>query len=69
MPYDVVNIEIEELRCEVARLRQALSDIADPFAAWQRNLKQGEQLNSVMCVVLANEPETYKRRAREALSA
>lgn len=54
---------------EVARLRQALRDIADPISAWQRDLEEGYTLDGAMCVHLANDPETYKRMAREALKA
>ena len=52
---------------EVERLRQALRDIADPIAAWQRDLQPGYTLDGGMCVHMANDPETYKRMAREAL--
>ena len=54
---------------EVERLRQALRDIADPIAAWQRDLQPGYTLDGGMCVHMANDPETYKRMAREALRA
>ena len=53
----------------VERLRQALRDIADPIAAWQRDLQPGYTLDGGMCVHMANDPETYKRMAREALKA
>jgi hypothetical protein len=53
----------------VERLRQALRDIADPIAAWQRDLQPGYTLDGGMCVHMANDPETYKRMAREALRA
>lgn len=52
---------------EVARLRQALRDIADPIAAWQRDLQDGYTLDGGMCLHMANDPETYRRMAREAL--
>ena len=52
---------------EIARLNQALSDIANPFDLWKRELKEGDRLNGAMCVHMANDPETYKRMAREAL--
>ena len=48
---------------EVERLRQALRDIADPIAAWQRDLQPGYTLDGGMCVHMANDPETYKRMA------
>lgn len=54
---------------ELERLRQALRDIADPIAAWQRDLQPGYTLDGAMCVHMANDPETYKRMAREALRA
>ncbi|MEY5098924.1 MAG: hypothetical protein RJA36_1643 [Pseudomonadota bacterium] len=54
---------------EVARLKQALRDIADPISAWQRDLQPGYTLDGAMCVHMANDPETYKRMAREALKA
>lgn len=53
---------------EVERLRQALRDITDPIAAWQRDLQEGYELDGGMCVHMAADPETYKRMAREALS-
>ena len=56
-----------EAGAEVERLRQALRDIADPIAAWQRDLQPGYTLDGGMCVHMANDPETYKRMAREAL--
>ncbi|MDO6385633.1 hypothetical protein [Uliginosibacterium sp. 31-12] len=52
---------------EVARLRQALRDIADPISAWRRDLKDGYTLDGAMCVHMASDPETYRRMAREAL--
>jgi len=52
---------------ELERLRQALRDIADPIAAWQRDLRPGYTLDGGMCVRMANDPETYRRMAREAL--
>jgi hypothetical protein len=54
---------------EIERLRQALRDIAEPIAAWQRNLQPGYSLDGRMCVDMANDPETYRRMAREALRA
>ena len=61
--------QIESLQREVAALRQALRDIADPIAAWQRDLQPGYKLDGWMCAHMANDPETYKRMAREALRA
>jgi hypothetical protein len=57
-----------DMGAEVERLRQALRDIADPISAWQRDLQPGYELDGGMCVHMANDPETYKRMAREALS-
>lgn len=54
---------------EVARLRQALRDIADPIPAWQRDLEEGYELDGAACVRMADDPETYRRMAREALKA
>ena len=54
---------------EVERLRQALRDIADPIAAWQRDLEEGYTLDGAACVRMADDPETYRRMAREALKA
>ena len=54
---------------ELERLRQALRDIADPISAWRRDLQPGYTLDGAMCVHMANDPETYKRMAREALKA
>lgn len=53
---------------EVARLRQALRDIADPIPAWQRDLQDGYTLDGAECVRMADDPETYRRMAREALN-
>jgi len=60
---------MREAADEVERLRQALRDIADPIAAWERDLQPGYTLDGGMCVHMANDPETYKRMAREALRA
>lgn len=54
---------------EVARLKQALRDIADPITAWQRDLQDGYTLDGAACVRMADDPETYRRMAREALRA
>lgn len=54
---------------EIKRLRQALHDIADPFAKWHRELEAGSRLSGAMCIHLANDPETYRRMARDALGA
>lgn len=54
-------------RHEVARLRQALRDIADPIAAWQRDLPVGHSLDGAAAVRMAADPEAYKRIARAAL--
>lgn len=54
---------------EVARLRQALRDIADPIPAWRRDLQDGYALDGAACVRMADDPETYRRMAREALKA
>ena len=59
----------EALQAENERLRQALRDIADPIAAWQRDLKEGYKLDGAACVRMADDPETYRRMAREALRA
>ena len=61
--------EIADAGAEVERMRQALRDIADPIAAWQRDLQPGYTLNGGMCVHMASDPETYRRMARDALRA
>lgn len=49
------------------RLLQALQDIADPIAAWRRDLKEGERLDGQAALYMASKAETYQRMAREAL--
>lgn len=58
----------DQLQAENAALRQALRDIADPVSAWRRDLRPGYTLDGAMCVQMRNDPETYKRLAREALA-
>lgn len=64
---DVGHYVSEGVAEGIESLRQALRDIADPIAAWQRDLQPGYTLDGGMCVHMANDPETYKRMAREAL--
>ena len=59
------NLELAQAR--VAELEAALRDITDPIEAMRRNLQEGYTLNGAMCVHMANDPETYRRMAREAL--
>lgn len=59
--------EAEALLAEVEKLRLALADIADPISAWRRDLKDDERLDGAMAVHLANDPETYRSMARDAL--
>lgn len=58
---------IEDLRAENKRLRQALRDIADPMSKWRRELRADERLDGSMCIVLLDDPETYKDMERRAL--
>ena len=51
------------------RLQQALKDIADPVAAWQRDLKEGERLDGAAAIYMPDNAETYRRMARKALEA
>lgn len=53
---------------EADKLLQALRDIADPIAAWERDLPPGYTLDGAACVRMADNPETYRRMAREAIA-
>lgn len=61
------NADIGE--AETARLRQALEDVANPVAMWERSLPEGCVLNGAMVAQMANDPETYRRIANAALEA
>lgn len=50
-------------------LRGALEAIENPIVAMQREVPEGCVLNAHMAVQMADDPEWYKRRAREALAA
>lgn len=54
---------------EADKLLQALRDIADPIAAYERDLPPGYTLDGAACVRMADNPETYRRMAREAIAA
>lgn len=53
---------------EADKLLQALRDIADPIAAYERDLPPGYTLDGAACVRMADNPETYRRMAREAIA-
>ena len=53
----------------IRMLLQALQDITDPIGKMRRNLQEGYTLNGAACVHMANDPDTYRRMAREALEA
>lgn len=54
---------------EADKLLQALRDIADPIAAYERDLPPGYKLDGAACVRMADNPETYRSMAREAIAA
>lgn len=59
---------IEALAAEIARLREALEEIADPIGFIQREAAaEGNQINGAMLVQIANDPAHLKRIARTAL--
>ena len=59
----------QEAAEEIERLRGALADIINPIGAMRRDLEDGYELNGAMAVAMANDPEHYKRIARDALTA
>ena len=61
-------VELEEGIHEIERLRGVLADIINPIGAMQRDLEDGYQLDGAMAVAMANDPEHYKRIARDALT-
>jgi len=58
-----------EAATESERLLTALGDIINPIGAMRRDLEDGYELNGAMAVAIANDPEHYKRIARDALTA
>lgn len=46
---------------------QALRDIVNPVAKWERELAEDERLNGAGVVMLLKEPSTYQRIAEDAL--
>ena len=47
---------------------QALEDVTDPVSKVRRELRPGYSLDGTGCVRMLDDPETYRRIAREALA-
>lgn len=60
-------MELEKLKDENRQLRQALCDIVEPVKALERELLEGQYLNSDIAFLLSD-PEYYRDLAREALA-
>jgi len=61
--------ENAKLRNRIKKLIHVLEDIENPIAALSRDLPKGCSLNGWMAVQIANDAQTYKRMAREAIDA
>jgi hypothetical protein len=59
--------QLDEKDAEIAKLRVALEEIAQPIAFIRKNLKEGEALNGSMAIALANDPNYLKGIAKAAL--
>ena len=56
-----------ELLQQRDELKEALDRIADPIAYMERNLKEGERLDGMMAMHIANNPEYLKKIAEAAI--
>ena len=56
-----------ELLRQRDELKEALDRIADPIAYMERNLKEGERLDGMMAIHIANNPEYLKKIAEAAI--
>ena len=56
-----------ELLQQRDELKEALDRIADPIAYMERNLKEGERLDGMMAIHIANNPEYLKKIAEAAI--
>ena len=68
-PSDVIVSYVEALRAEVQRLRDALEEIADPIKFMRARLEDGEQLNGVYAIQMAESGNYLRDIAKRALTA
>lgn len=55
--------------CQCERYREVLEKIANPIAAFRKELKEGEQLNGEYAIRLSNDANYLKKLASDALEA
>ena len=68
-PSDVIVSYVDALRAEVQRLRDALEEIADPIKFMRARLEDGEQLNGVYAIQMAESGNYLREIAKRALTA
>jgi hypothetical protein len=61
--------EHEKVLRQRDELKEALDRIADPIAYMERNLKEGERLDGMMAIHIANNPEYLKKIAEAAIKS
>jgi hypothetical protein len=68
-PSDVIISYVDALRAENDRLRDALEEIADPIKFMRARLEDGEQLNGVYAIQMAESGNYLREIAKRALTA